>query len=263
MLNAPSTERLIRGPRPVLEPVVAKLNALAPLSAADALLVRGLSAQRETHTPGAELCREGAPIRPRVLLSGWAARARMLPDGRRQIFCFLVPGDTLGVCTRPEPAALSDCTTLTRVETGDASALAQRVMAEPDGALALACSRAAGLEEAQGLDHMLRLGRQTALERTAHLFLELHWRLATVGVVDGPRFPLPLTQEMLADALGLSIVHVNRTLQQLRREGMIEMRSGWVELLRRDALVEMADFAPPRARAAAAGRRSFAAHLQA
>ena len=87
-----------------------------------------------------------------------------------------------------------------------------------------------------------RLGRQTGYERTAHLLLELGDRLAAAGLGDGRRFPMPLTQESLADALGLSVVHVNRILQQLRRERLIELRSGEAVLIERDLLVGVADY---------------------
>ena len=263
MLIAPSTERaLTRGSRPAVEAVLGKLRGLAALSAADVLLVRGLSALREQHAVGAEVCAEGAALRPRVILSGWAARMRLLPDGRRQIFSLLVPGDGLGLCPRPQPLGLSACVALTRLETADAAML-RDAADDPASGLGLACARAACLEEAQVLDHVMRLGRQTALERTAHLFLELRWRLAAVGLAAESRFPLPLTQEVLADALGLSIVHVNRTLQQLRREGLIEMKSGWVELLDREGLSELADFAPPAVPRPLPERRSFAVGLHA
>ena len=257
MLIAPSTDRhALRPSRSSAEPVAAKLGALAALSSSETLLLRGLSAQREQHAAGTELCAEGAALRPRVILSGWAARMRTLPDGRRQIFSFLLPGDGLGVCSQAQPLALSSAVALTRVELADAAPLREAVAADPQSGLALACARAAGLEQAQALDHVMRLGRQTALERTAHLFLELHARLAAAGLADQRRFPLPLTQEVLADALGLSIVHINRTLQQLRRGGLIEMRSGWVELLDPAALAERADF---RATPARSARPSLAA----
>ena len=261
MLITPSTDRSPRAAarafRPAGEPVLAKLAALAPLSQAEVALVRGLVAQREQHLPGAELYGEGAGLRPRVLLSGWACRMRMLPDGRRQIFSFLLPGDSIGV-SRAAPLALTTCIALTRVETADATLLRDAAAADGATGLGLACTRAAGLEDAQLLDHVMRLGRQTALERTAHMFLELRQRLAAAGLADGARFPLPLTQEVLADALGLSIVHVNRTLQQLRREKLIEMKSGWVVLLEPDALAARADFGGPAARRSPTGARRFA-----
>jgi CRP-like cAMP-binding protein len=98
------------------------------------------------------------------------------------------------------------------------------------------------LEDALLLDHAVRLGRLTAFERVAHFLLELQQRLEIAGLGDRQRFPLPLTQEILADALGLSIVHVNRTLQQLRRTGLIELRSGVAILVQPDALAKLCDY---------------------
>jgi CRP-like cAMP-binding protein len=80
----------------------------------------------------------------------------------------------------------------------------------------------------------------------AHFFLELQRRLEVTGLGDSQRFPLPLTQEILADALGLSIVHVNRTLQHLRREQLIELRSGVAILLQPAALAQIADYRAPQ-----------------
>jgi CRP-like cAMP-binding protein len=89
---------------------------------------------------------------------------------------------------------------------------------------------------------MVRLGQQTAYERVAHFLLELQRRLQIAGLGDSQRFPLPLTQEMLADSLGLSIVHVNRTLQHLRREKLIELRSGVAILLEPQTLSGICDY---------------------
>jgi DNA-binding transcriptional regulator LsrR (DeoR family) len=74
------------------------------------------------------------------------------------------------------------------------------------------------------------------MERMAHLLLELYSRLSRVGLTTGRRFSVPITQEVFADALGLSVVHINRTLQQLRRERLIEMRAGYVDLLEIETL---------------------------
>jgi len=225
------------------------MRTLAPISDREAALVLSMGGQRQTQPAGAELFGEGHLVgRPKVLLSGWAARCRVMPDGRRQIFTFVVPGDAIGLCHRPEPAAQSTTVALTKTLIADASALAEAAFergSEYEG-LAAAVSVASTLDEASLLDHIVRLGRQTAYERMAHLFLELRWRLAAVGLGTEHKFPLPLTQEVLADALGLSIVHVNRTLQQLRREGLLEMRSGSVELYKPDVLIAAADFRMPQ-----------------
>jgi CRP-like cAMP-binding protein len=252
--------------------VLKRLSSLAPLTEREAALVLGLGSYRQSNLPGTELFGEGSPVgRPKVLLSGWAARCRVLPDGRRQIFTFVLPGDAIGLCHRIEPVALTTTMGLTKTVTADASALAEAAFDRPaefEG-IARAVSIAATLEETSLLDHIVRLGRMTAYERMAHLFLELRWRLAVVGLGTDRKFPMPLTQEVLADALGLSIVHVNRTLQQLRREGLIEARNGYVEILKPEVLVSAADFRPPQPTRRAfgegpppggAGREPFAGH---
>ena len=86
----------------------------------------------------------------------------------------------------------------------------------------------------------MRLGRQTPVERLAHLMLELDERLGRVGLVVESCFAMPLASEVLADVLGCSVVHVNRAIQQLRRDGLLDMRDGTVTLLQRERLQAMA-----------------------
>ena len=94
-------------------------------------------------------------------------------------------------------------------------------------------------------DHVVRLGRQTAYERLVHLILELHGRLQAIDMVDGDSFAVPLTQDMLADALGLSVVHINRTLQQVRRDKLLDMRGGRIIIHQLGAMRNVADWAAP------------------
>jgi len=228
------------GLRPV-DVIATRLRSLAPLSDLELELVRSLSERRERRHPGEVLASEGEALKPRFVVSGWACRQRLLPDGRRQIFSLLLPGDSFGFDPRP---TLSSIVALTALETVDASP-AQAAARRGDAAgLARALAAADFIENALALDHAVRLGRLTALERVAHFLLELQERLAASGLGDRERFPLPLTQEILADILGLSIVHVNRTLQQLRRGGVIELRSGVAILLERDTLAKICDYRP-------------------
>lgn len=250
---------------PAADLLIRRLSPLGPLSAADRALIASLPSQRRQHQAGDDLQEQGEALRsPRIIVAGWACRMRVLPDGRRQIFCFLLPGDGLGLCARPNPLALSTTVALTRVETVDASAIGAVMRASPPqhAGLKTALLVSASLEEAALLDHMVRLGRQTAYERTAHLLLELRQRLAAVGVAAERRFPLPLIQEVLADALGLSVVHVNRTLQQLRRDQLLVLRSGYAELPDPQRLAEVANYHPPEPTAAVAaviGREAWVA----
>lgn len=234
-------------PRPV-EAIIRRLRTLTPLADLEVELLGSLADRRERHTAGDELISEGQTARrPRFLVSGWAASQRMLSDGRRQIFALSLPGDGIGICERPAPPALSTVVALTSLETVDAEPVLEAVQAGRAPGLGRALSIAAVLDQMRMLDHIVRLGQQTAYERLAHFLLEMQRRMEAAGLGDAQRFPLPLTQEILADALGLSIVHVNRTLQQLRRERLIELRSGVAILLQPDALASIADYRALRA----------------
>jgi CRP-like cAMP-binding protein len=230
-----------------MQPVFRRLASLAALSPDEEQLVQRLSQRCEDHSPNTFLVTESEAVRPRFVVSGWACRQRILPDGRRQIFSLVLPGDAIGVTSHPRPLGAASTVALTRLVTVDASGLVETL--ETGGIapnLATAVRLQAGLDEALLLDHVVRLGRQTAYERVAHLLLELQSRLFTIGMADAVNFPLPLTQENLADVLGLSIVHVNRTLQQLRREKMIKLAGFKVTLLEPQLLAAVADYrAPP------------------
>ncbi len=221
--------------------------ALAPLGASEAAFFTALDGPLETIPRGRDLHTEGRPVVPRFLLSGWACRSRILGDGRRMILGFILPGDGIGICKRYHPLALTSVVALTDCRTLSASPTFNHgadLTAYPN--LRHALSVAHSLDEAWLLDQVLRLGRQTAFERMAHLLLELHWRLSLVGLVEDGRYHMPLTQEVLADATGLSVVHVNRTIQQLRRERLIEWRNHTITILEPALLTEAAEFKPPR-----------------
>jgi CRP-like cAMP-binding protein len=209
------------------------------LSAAEEALVLSLEARRGSARAGTELLVEGGAEGPKLLLSGWAAYQRMLSDGRRQILGLLVAGDLLGDALQSRPPACS-VVALTDVVTADASALVTAVRAGASPGLARAFGSARREHDAQVLGAIVRLGGLTAFERVAHLLLELGDRMAGNGLGARDRYAMPLTQEVLSDALGLSIVHTNRTLQQFRREGLIELRAGRALLLDRKALQRIA-----------------------
>ena len=100
------------------------------------------------------------------------------------------------------------------------------------------------LDELLLRDQIVRLGVQTAYERMAHLFLELFIRMRTVGLTQHHTFTMPLTQEMLGNALGLSVIHINRTLQRLRGEKLLEFRSGIATILDEEKLKAVASWSP-------------------
>jgi CRP-like cAMP-binding protein len=166
------------------------------------------------------------------LTSGWACRQRLSVDGRRQIFSFLLPGDLILPACDVAWTAMTSLVALTPVRTvsfrNPEFSRGERI-ASP---LWAALSSAADLEVTRLLDHILRLGCQNAQQRVLHLLHEFDSRLAEVGLSEGGCFALPLQQAVLADALGLSNVHINRTLQQMRYGRMIETTGRRIRLLR-------------------------------
>lgn len=206
-------------------PAIRRIASLAPLSDAEISMLARASAEWTHLTARREFVIEGDPVtQMQILLSGWVASVRQLADGRRQILGFLLPGDIIGLCPQPEPLALSTLTSLTDVSVCPAP------RAAPHGSLARAYAMAKALDEAHHLAHICRVGRLNAQERLADLLLELHDRLELAGLTDGGSFELPLTQEILADALGLTQVHVNRTLQLMRRSGDLDWKERRVTL---------------------------------
>jgi len=229
--------------------LVRRLSHLSELSPADVALIESLSDHWEEIAAGTELIREGAALNaPRLLMAGWACRFRTLPDGRRQIFEFILPGDIYGLCLRPQAIALTTSLALTPVVVADAAALGDAITSDTEThrGLTRACYATASLDEAYLLNQLMRVGRQTAYERTAHFILEIHERLSIVGLAGETTVSIPLTQEIMADALGLSVVHLNRTLQQLRRNQLIEFKGGLVKLLEPARLADIANFRVPR-----------------
>jgi CRP-like cAMP-binding protein len=128
--------------------------------------------------------------------------------------------------------ALASTVAVTPLVVADATAISQPLINGEYPGLAKALSLAARQHEGWWVDHMVRLGRQKGCERMVHFLLELRRRLSAVGIGQPQRFPMPLTQEVLADAIGVTAVHVNRILQQLRAERLIELAAG--ELTLRD-----------------------------
>lgn len=234
---------------------VQRLSRLSPLAPDEGELAASMLQASVEHPARAVLLQQQQQIsHPRLLVSGWAWRTRTLPDGRQQVFAIVLPGDFVGLCWRPRPRALSSTIAITSIKTCDASALLPVLAGRGDlhPGLWEALTLASRHDEMRLLDQVARLGRQNAPERVISLMLELHARMAGVGLADADGFEMPLTQEDLSSALGLSLVHVNRTVQQLRRDGLAEIGGGRVRFLALDRLKALSGyeaFAQPYAEA--------------
>lgn len=222
---------------------VDRLAAAAPLSSMEraALLKlcwRSRSLRAKSHLSRYGERRTAFP----VILSGWAARSHLLRDGSRQISGILVPGDSChhdaepGQCARDEIVALSPC----RMAWIDLIELEQTAKEYP--AIGFAFRAYARLERSILTEWIVNLGRRDALARTAHFICEVWTRLRVVDPSARKQFDFPITQEDLADVLGLTPVHINRKLQQLRQERMIELHGRRLTVLDPPQLAETAGF---------------------
>jgi len=111
--------------------------------------------------------------------------------------------------------------------------------------LAAAILWATSRDEAMVVEHLVNIGRRSALERTAHFILELYDRLKLVGLASGDEFACPLSQNVIADALGLSAIHVNRVLRQLRERGLLTFRDRLITIHDAKALKLLAGYEGP------------------
>ena len=218
---------------------------LRQLQAAQARATDGLAdvlpldrSRREVAAGGEILRGDGVEPAAWLLVSGVAGEVRTLADGRRQVVALRLPGDLLlGEVTESVRA-------LTSVELTDARPVI-RALGEKSAqhqVLRRAWVAAARVEQARLRDHVVRLGGLSAFERMAHFFAEIHDRLSRVGLASPTSFHLPLKQDVIADLLGISVVHVSRTVQSLRREGLVQVRNGYVVVLDRHRLAEVGHY---------------------
>ncbi len=200
--------------------------------------VREVAARRD-------LIREGEkPRGVNLILAGWACGYKQLPDGRRQIISFLIPGDladaNVFILGRMD-YSIGAITPVRYAEIGPASfeqLMVERPHLSPSlGWRALATA-------AINREWILNIGQRGAYERLAHLLCELLARLGAAGLARGDGCDFPLTQTDLAEATGLTPIHVNRTLRQLRRDGLIELSRRKLTVPDPERLRSVASFNP-------------------
>lgn len=217
--------------QPALSPLATKLATFMPLTRRENAYLDDLLATPIAVERGAELVRQGDKGHfAYVLHSGWGCSFKILLDGARQVITFPVPGDCIGmrsVVLRTSDHAFSSLTDAV-VSRIDANRMSDVFNTFPRLGAAILWS--VSRDEAITVDHLAGIGRRTALERTAHFFLELTERLRLVGLFADDAFECPLTQHDLADALGLSAIHVNRVLRQLREMELMTFKNNRVVL---------------------------------
>lgn len=177
-----------------------------------------------------------------VLLEGIVARVRDLADGRRQIIELHIPGDFFDLHSFVLKRLDHNVEALTPVRLAIVPHDRLKVITERWPHLARLLWTSTLLDAAIHREKILSIGRRSAISRLAHLLCELRVRLRVVELAQGDDYPLALTQAQLADASGLTQVHVNRTLKELRDRGIVTVRGGTVAIGNWNALVDIAEF---------------------
>lgn len=200
--------------------------------------VRSVAARRD-------VVREGAkPSRVTIVLEGWACRYKQLPDGRRQILSIQLPGDICDANIFILEEMDHSIGALTNVSLADVppdqfSSLARGYprIAEALWWEELVC---ASIQR----EWIFNVAQRSAIERLAHLLCEIFLRMRSIGLASETECEFPLTQSDLADATGLTAVHVNRTLQQIRRTGIVRLNRRRLQILDLEALQRLSLFNP-------------------
>ncbi|ALH79810.1 hypothetical protein AN936_05360 [Sphingopyxis macrogoltabida] len=222
---------------------VRKLISHSRLSADDQAAIASLPFSIKTLEPNDHILREGerAEICP-VLLSGFAYRQKISADGGRQIVALKIPGDPLDFQSLYLDRADHNLQALTKVELAIFALKDLENLVAPRPGLARAVLVDILIEASIGREWLLNIGRRNALTRLAHLLCELLYRVEQIAGETIGNFELPLTQEQLADLLGLTPVHINRTLRELEKEGAIRRVSRRVSIADIATLHRIAQF---------------------
>ena len=212
--------------------------------APDALSVLPVAAGRRRSFPaGQDVIHQGpGTARAYVLLEGWACSYVLLSNGTRQIVSFHVPGDTLGLRSILFQESDHNVEAITKIEVAEIMINDVNDVFAHSPKLATAVLWTVSRDVAMVVANLVRMGRSTATERVAFCLLELGARLGEVGLTYGRGYTCPLTQYQLADALGLSAVHVNRVLRELREVGLVTFQKNHVTFDDYEGLVALADF---------------------
>lgn len=227
----------------MIEEHLKKLRARDHISAEEEQAVRGLVADVIETPQDKTLVRHGDELsQSMILLSGWLARAKDLPSGQRQIAELHVAGDFADLHGFSLKSLDHDVISITRSRIALVPHERLKAMTERFPHLARVYWAMTNIDAAIQREWTLSLGRRSAIARMAHLLCELNVRLGLVGLTAGNSFEFPLTQVEFGECLGLTSVHVNRTLQELRRRGLIEIQSRRVTIFDLDALKGVAEF---------------------
>jgi CRP-like cAMP-binding protein len=234
------TTRVPCGPAELL---IRKLESIGEVSAAERDALCRLQLQCARIDAHQDIVGEGdCPSTVTLLLQGFLCRYKLVADGKRQIMSFHIPGDVPDLPALFVPVMDHNLCSLVPSQLARIPRVAMLALFAEQPHLAHLFWRDTLIDAAVFREWMVGIGRRSAFKRIAHLFCEMIVRMQAVGLSSNYSIELPLTQTDIADALGLSTVHVNRTLQEIRRAGLIEFCQGKLVAIDWPGLREAGDF---------------------
>ena len=227
----------------VLAPMIRKLTIRSQLGSAETQALLGLPHRLAAIESGSYLVRERDKSDSCVLLlSGFVYRSKIAGSGSRQILSIHVRGDLVDLQNSLLGEADHSVQALTRVEIAYIPQQAIRDVAEAYPAVARALWRDTLVDGSIFREWIVNVGQRDARQRISHLLCEIALRQEEAGLCDGPSYAWPLTQEQIGDATGMTSVHVNRTIQGMRKDGLIEIERQCVTIMDWPRLQRAGDF---------------------
>lgn len=225
------------------ESLARRLSALTYLTEGDRETLAGLALHEKSYGGGENIFEEGDDQNAVFLcLGGWGARYRLLPDGLRQVVDLILPGSLFGGTISPYGEYTHSAEALKDMNVALISVDALSTLSDAAPRLACALAMAMGEEGTRLSERVVSLGRRDAFERLAHFFLELRYRLGGSGAMDMEQIRVPIPQQEMADFLGLTSVHVSRTMRKMADRDLIAYDDEYVEIRDVEALAACCDF---------------------
>ena len=177
-----------------------------------------------------------------LIVDGFCARSKTIASGKRQILSLHIPGEIPDLMSLFLHVMDHELSTLTPCTLGFINHDVLRKLHHRSPSVAEMFWRDTLIDAAMFREWIVNVGQRPAPARLAHVLVELRERLKLIGRVDGASFEMPLTQEQIGEALGITAVHANRVIKQLRQDGIVELHRGRVTILDEPRLLELADF---------------------
>jgi len=224
-----------------------RLAVLVPLGPEERAFLLAWQRPSRCHLAGSQMFGPQSRQHPKLIVSGWACRELISANGKRQLLSILLPGDLIHGCANQRALDQVEVVAISDVHVMNISGLLREIGDRLDlyGGIARGLSLMSLADEGRFLDHMVRLGSQPALQRIASFVIELYQRCRLIDYVSACSFVMPLTQELLGNALGLSVVHVNRVMRQLKAERLIDLHGGILKIIDVPGLARLAAITMP------------------